>query len=281
MVIMLGDAPLKRNAELLQDLFPSKEGLPRPGDHPRELVVLGGSKLKGKSQIPATSIPLGATNLPTLVAMLAALVAGRPWRGDFKRVNPKLAKLGERLRGAAFPVFIYLASDLDELTMRVVLGMVRHLCVTTRAAMLCLPAPGNGDGANLCAAWTCGLPMPIRFAKGLPQHDPWLYSTKRWMDSGEADALLWIDALEADSAKPPRGVPTILLDGHQACGTTDAEIVIEVARAGYDHDAEIYLRSISGIGMIKAITPRVERPTVTETIDRINVLLDSLEGRRC
>src|SRR5262249_14703619 len=156
-----------------------------------------------------------------------------------------------RLRDAAFPVFIYSASDLDEPTMHVVLGMVRHLCLTTRAAMLSLPVPGNGEGANLCSAWTCGLPMPIRFAKGLPQHDPWLYSTKRLIDSGVADVLLWIDALEADTAKPPQGVPTILFDGHQASGTTDAEIVIEVARAGYDHDAEIYLRSISGIGMIK------------------------------
>jgi len=138
-VIMLGDAPFKRNPDLLQDLFPAEGGLPRPGDHRRELIILGGSKLKDKRQIPTTSIPLGDTNLPALVAMLAALVAGRRLRGDLKRVNPKLAKLGERLRGAAFPVFIYSASDLDELTMRVVLGMVRHLCVTTRAAMLCLP----------------------------------------------------------------------------------------------------------------------------------------------
>src|SRR5262245_17423850 len=100
---MLGDAPLKRCPDLLQDLFPSKEGLPRRGDHPRELVVLGGSKLKGKSRILTTSIPLSGTNLPTLVDMLAAFVAGRRLRGDLKRVNPKLAKLGERLRGAAFP----------------------------------------------------------------------------------------------------------------------------------------------------------------------------------
>jgi len=279
LVIMLGDAPLERNPDLLQDLFPAEEGLPRPGDNPRELMVLG-DRRKGKRRVPTTSIPLGDAKLPTLTAILAALVAGR-LRGDAQGVDSKLAKLAERLRGAAFPVFVYSASDLDEPTMHVVHSMADYLCVTTRSAVLSLPALGNGDGVNLCSAWTCGVPVRTRFVKGLPQHDPWLYSTKRLVDSGEADALLWIDALEASTAKSPRGVPTILLNAHQASGTTDAEIVIEVACAGRDHDAEIYLPHISGIGMFKAIKPRTDIPTVAETIDRINALLDSREARQC
>ena len=92
---------------------------------------------------------------------------------------PKIARLAERLRGAAFPVFVYSAGDLEEPVIHVVLDMVRHLCLTTRAATLTLAAPGNGDGVNLCSAWTCGLPVRTRFVDGLPEHDPWLYASER------------------------------------------------------------------------------------------------------
>ena len=156
-----------------------------------------------------------------------------------------------RLRGAAFPVFVYSAGDLEEPVIHVVLDMVRHLCLTTRAATLTLAASGNGDGVNLCSAWTCGLPVRTRFVNGLPEHDPWLYASERLIGSGEADALLFVDALEAEGAAPPRGVPTVLLTrdhGRRAA----AEIVIEVASAARDHDAELYLPRISGIGVVKA-----------------------------
>jgi formylmethanofuran dehydrogenase subunit B len=279
-VVVVGDAPLKRDPGLINELFPAEEGLPRPGDNPRELVVLGGAKPRAPSEVPVTAIALKDRDLPTLIAMLAMAVAGRPVGGDPKPHDPTITRLAERLRGAAFPVFVYSALDLQEPAIHVVFDMVRHLCLTTRAATLTLAAPGNGDGVNLCSAWTCGLPMRTRFVDGLPEHDPWLYATDRLIGGGEADALLWVDALEAEGSEPPRGVPTVLLTGGSN-RKASAEIVIEVATAARDHDAELYLPRISGIGVVKAAQAATAAPTVAAALARIADLVAPREARPC
>jgi formylmethanofuran dehydrogenase subunit B len=278
-VVLIGDAPLARDPGLINELFPAGEGLPRPGDNPRELVVLGGAKQRGVGDVEVTALPFEDEDLPTLVGRLAMAVAGRPVSGKAK-ADAKITRLAERLRGAAFPVFVYSAADLEEPVIHVVLDMVRHLCLTTRAATLTLAASGNGDGVNLCSAWTCGLPVRTRFIDGLPEHDPWLYAAARLIDSGEADALLYVDALEAEGATPPRGVPTVLLTrdhGRRAA----AEIVIEVASAARDHDAELYLPRISGIGVVKAAQAGSGAPTVAATLTRIADLVPLAEAGPC
>jgi formylmethanofuran dehydrogenase subunit B len=123
-VVMLGDAPLARDPVLLLDLFPAEPGLPRPGDNRRELIVFGTSEVKDESRLSVTTIPLGDADLPTLIAMLG-LVSERRLRADAKCVDPKLVKLAERLRSAAFAVFVYSTPDSDEPTMHSVLGLMR------------------------------------------------------------------------------------------------------------------------------------------------------------
>jgi formylmethanofuran dehydrogenase subunit B len=279
MVVLIGDAPLARDRGLISELFPAEEGLPCPGDKPRELVVLGSAGPRTVGDMPVTTIPLKGDDLPTVLARLAMAVAGRPVGGEAK-LDPKLAGFAERLRGAAFPVFVYSAADLEEPVIHVVLDMVRHLCLTTRAATLTLATSGNGDGVNLCSAWTCGWPVRTRFIDGLPEHDPWLYAAARLIDSGEADALLYVDALEAEAASPPRDVPTVLLTrdhGRRAA----AEIVIEVASAARDHDAELYLPRLSGIGVVKAAQAATGAPTVAATLTRIADLVPLAEAGPC
>jgi formylmethanofuran dehydrogenase subunit B len=277
-VVLIGDAPLARDPGLINELFPAEEGLPRPGDHPRAIVVLGGAKPRGVGDVAVSALPLKDGDLPTLVGRLAMAVAERPVSGEAK--PDPIARLAERLRGAAFPVFVYSAADLEEPVIHVVLDMVRHLCLTTRAATLSLAASGNGDGVNLCSAWTCGLPVRTRFVGGLPEHDPWLFATSRLIGSGEADALLFVDALEAEAATPPRGVPTVLLTrdhGRRAA----AEIVIEVASAARDHDAELYLPRLSGIGVVKAAQAATTAPAVAATLARIADLIPPAEAGPC
>ncbi len=278
-VVLIGEAPVARDPGLINELFPAEEGLPRPGDNPRELVVLGGTKPRGVGDVAVTALPLKEEDLPTLIGRLAMAVAGRPVSGEVKP-DAKIARLAARLRGAAFPAFVYSAGELEEPVIHVVLDMVRYLCLTTRAATLNLAASGNGDGVNLCSAWTCGLPVRTRFVNGLPEHDPWLYASERLIGSGEADVLLFVDALEAEGAAPPRGVPTVLLTRDHG-RTAAAEIVIEVASAARDHDAELYLPRISGIGVVKATQAATTAPTVAATLARIADLVPPAEAGPC
>jgi len=211
--------------------------------------------------------------------MLAAAVAERPFEGLSRAFDAKLAKAAKRLRDSAFAVFVYAAEELAEPVLHTILDIVRHLSVTTRAATLSLAAPGNGDGVNLCSAWTCGLPVRTSFACPVPMHDSWLNNTHRLIDSGEADALLWIDALDTQGPKRPGGVPTVAL-ASSAKGN-GADVVIEVACAGRDHAAALYLPEIAGIGMVKASDPGQSRPRVADVLREIAELIPARERCAC
>jgi formylmethanofuran dehydrogenase subunit B len=282
-VVIVGHGPIERDPGLIRELFPAEPGLPRPGDNARELVVIGADKVETQvngAKVKVTAIGLGGMGLPTLIAMLGAAVAGRKPGFDGNAVNAALGNLADRLRAAAFPVFVYSTADLDEPVLYAILDMVRQLCITTRAATLSLAAPGNGDGVNLCSTWTCGLPVRTSFAGAVPVHDAWRYATNRLIESGETDALLWIDALEPNGEKAPRGVPTVVLTSSGDVGAGD-DVVIEVACAGRDHDAALYLTHLGGIGMVKARHPRADTPTVAEVLNEIVGLLPTREDRLC
>ncbi len=65
--------------------------------------------------------------------------------------------------------------------------------------------------AAMASGWMTGLPLRVSYAGGRPAHDPWQHSARRMIESGEADALVWISA---ESGPPPdwvSSVPSIVL----------------------------------------------------------------------
>lgn len=281
-IVVIGEHPLARDPALLNTLLPDGKGLPRPGNNKREVILLGTTGGKRAAGKPAKGVKTtdvsGKATVPELVALLAASV--REGRFDVRdaALRRKLEAAGAKLRGSVFAVFVYDPAELAEPVLHTVLEMVRHLVKTTRAATLSLPAPGNGEGVNLCSTWTCGLPLRTSFARETPENDMWVYETNRLVKSGEADVLVWIDALdgaEADRPKDlPKGVLSIVLSSRPVQASRD-DIVIEVARAGADHDAALYLPQIAGIGLVKASNADRGRPTVAEVMNRIAALLDA------
>lgn len=272
-VVVIGKGPLERDPDLIAKLFPAKRGLPRPGDNKRELIFLGLNKLKTPKHVRAVSVN-GKASLPELVALLAASV--RETRFDLrdKRLRAKIDRAAEHLRKSAFAVFVYDPAELEEPVLHTVLEMVRHLVLTTRAATLSMAAPGNGDGVNLCSTWTCGLPVRTSFAREVPEHNAWAYETGRLLKTGEADALVWIDALEGEEADRPKGAPTVVLSSRPG-RASKGDIVIEVASAAGDHDAALFLPPLSGIGMVKVRKANKDKPTVADVLTRIADLIDA------
>jgi formylmethanofuran dehydrogenase subunit B len=276
-VVVIGKAPLARDPDLVEKLFPAKPGLPRPGDNKRELILLGAGKAgtdkhKTPKHVRATAIDSGAA-LPELVALLAASLRQGRFDPRDKALAAKIDAAAARLRKSAFAVFVYDPAEIEEPVLHTVLEMVRHLVLTTRAAILSLAAPGNGDGVNLCSTWTCGLPVRTSFARDVPQHDAWAYDTGRLLKSGEADALVWIDALDGATAARPKGGTAVVLSANPDRGAKN-DIVIEVASAAGDHDAALFLPPISGIGMVKAVKANKDKPTAAAVLTRIAELID-------
>lgn len=271
-IVMVGSWPLQCAPELVSELFPKEAGLPRPGDHARELILLGSHLADAPAHVPVTPVGLGEHDLPTLIAQLGAAVRER--RIGDEAVDDKLTRVGDRLRAAAFAVFVYSTADLGEPALFTILEIVRHLSITTRAATLALPVPGNGDGVSLASTWTCGLPVPTSFAGSVPEHDAWRFAASRMIESGEADTLVWIDALAGQAVQRPQGAPTVVLTSSEAGTGEGPDIVIEVACGGHDHDAALYLPRISGIGIVKAEKPNADKPTVAAVLARIAELID-------
>jgi formylmethanofuran dehydrogenase subunit B len=112
------------------------------------------------------------------------------------------------------------------------------------------------------------------FAGTVPDNNMWAYETERLIASGEADALVWIDALDGEGADRPKGAPAIVLTSKSARATR-GDIVIEVGAAGADHDAALYLPPIAGIGMVKAKAANKDKPSVAEVLTRIAGLIDA------
>lgn len=276
-IVVIGNMPRTRDPKLLDKLFPARATLPRPGDNKRELIVVGAKKGKVPSGVRVTEIG-GKNALPELVALLAAAVREGPFDIRDSALAKRILSAGERLRNSAFAVFVYDPAELDEPVLHTVLEAVRHLVKTTRAATLSLSAPGNGEGVNLCSTWTCGLPVRTSFAGDVPENSIWAYEAGRLLRSNEADALVWIDALDGEEATPPtrsfRGVPAVVLSSRPVKAGRD-DVVIEVGAAAADHDAAVYLPQIAGIGMVKATAANSKRPTVAEVLSRIEALIDA------
>ena len=282
-VVIIGSMPRERDPDLINKLFPDGKTLPRPGNNKRELILLGAKKGNTPNGVRVTEIN-GKTSVPELVALLAASVR----EGKFENRDTALAKkidaAGARLRDSAFAVFVYDPAELEEPVLHTVLEAVRHLVKTTRAATLSLAAPGNGEGVNLCCTWTSGLPVRTNFAGEVPENNMWAYETERLLKSGEADALVWIDALDGETATPPtrafRGVPSVVLSSKPTKAGRD-DVVIQVGAAGADHDAALYLPPIAGIGAVKASGANSNKPTVAEVLDKIASLIDAKGAASC
>jgi formylmethanofuran dehydrogenase subunit B len=275
-VVIVGKRPLQRDPDLLTKLFPEKPGLPRPGDNKREVILLGAGKATAPKHVRASAVE-GKASLPELVALLAASV--RDGRFDLrdKSLRAKIEASAERLRNSAFAVFVYDPAELEEPVLHTVLDIVRHLVVTTRAAILPVAALGNGDGVNLCSTWTCGLPVRTSFAGVVPENNVWLYETGRLIENGEADALVWIDALDGAEAARPKGAPAIVLSSKPGRAGKD-DVVIDVGCAGVDHDAVLYLSPISGIGTVKAANANDDKPSVAAVLNEIAQLIDAKDA---
>lgn len=227
---------------------------------PRKIFWLGG-ETSAAAKIGATGIALGSEDLPYAVAGLRAAVAGRKTRID-GALAKRLAELAGVLHSAHFGAAICSAETLDALTIEAVQGLLRDLNQKTRFSALVLGPMENAAGVLQTSGWMTGFPMRTGFGRGYPEHDIWRFDANRLVDTGEADAALWISAYGAASPNWRRKVPYIALAAPGATFPYPPKVQIEVGTPGKDHDAVEWLRDIATFGAVPASAasdaPRVD-----------------------
>lgn len=213
----------------------------------RQVVCLGGDV----AEIPLSSgmaeprgIPCSPARLPDAVAALRALVNGRPVRADDGLPLEALADLAARMKASTYGVVAWAAAVFDDpsadLMVAVLAELVSDLNLKTRFTCLPLTGHDNSVGANQVCTWQSGFPLRTGFARGYPDHDAHGFSANRLVESGAADALVWISAFRPEGppyAAPPTTI-ALAMPGTEFGG--EPEVCIPVGTPGLDHAGKVF-----------------------------------------
>jgi formylmethanofuran dehydrogenase subunit B len=122
--------------------------------------------------------------------------------------------------------------------------------------------------------------MRTAFGRGFPQHDPWLFESRRLVDSAETDCVVWISAYRAAVPNWRAAPPMIALTGQEADFRRPPRVHIEVGRPGLDHDAVEHVARLGALATVAARQPS-DTISVAEVIARIGAALPGSGERPC
>ena len=207
--------------------------------------------------------------LTSRLGLLRALVKRREVAGP-----NDLAMLAEALAAARYGVVVWSAAQLPPLAIEMLCGLIEDLNAATRFAGLPLPAPGNAAGVAQALGWETGFPLRVAFRDGVPRHDPVHYDAARMVTSGEADAVLWLDAL--GDGPPPWQTPVklVALAPAGARFASAPDVAIAVGRPGIDHVGALFHPVAFALLAARPTAP-LPRPTAADLLGRIQAALPS------
>ncbi|PKM11237.1 MAG: formylmethanofuran dehydrogenase subunit B [Gammaproteobacteria bacterium HGW-Gammaproteobacteria-3] len=217
----------------------------------REVIYLGKAPSGKASTSPkgrkAQVFACADADLPEVLAVLRALVKGHPVRAEAVGgiAVSDLQMIAGKLQAAQYSVVTWAAAALAfsqaELSVQMLCEIVKDINnQNTRCSGLPLGGKDGDQTANQVCGWTTGFPARTRFSGGFPEYDPFLYDTRQMLDRGEADALVWVQAFNADSTPPKTTLPTIVLGRSGMVFEREPDVFIPVGTPGVDHAGHAY-----------------------------------------
>ncbi len=217
----------------------------------REVIYLGKAPSGNASTSPnghkAQVFECANQDLPDVVAVLRALVKGHPIRVDSVGgiAVADLQSIADKLLAASYSVVTWAAGALDysqaELTVQTISEMVKDINNrNTRCSGLPLGGKEGDQTANQVCGWTTGYPARTRFSSGFPEYDPYLNDANFLLSNGEADALVWVQAFNADAVPPSTNLPTIVVGRSGMTFAKEPDVFFPVGTPGIDHTGHAY-----------------------------------------
>lgn len=245
----------------------------------REVVYLGGRNLDTSAGISPTGkaptvLPCDTANIPEVLAVLRALVLGKKLIATEVAgiALADLATLAERLKAAKYAVVAWTSSALDfahaELTIQNITGLIEKVNTTTRCAGL--PLGGNeGDvSAYNTSSWISGYPYRMSYHRNYPDYEPYQYSTERMLAEQEADALIWVSALNPERTAPKSSTPTVVIGHPEMKFEQEPAVFIPIAVPGIDCNGTQF-RSDSSVSLpLQKLRDRA-LPTLSDVLSAI------------
>jgi formylmethanofuran dehydrogenase subunit B len=240
------------------------------GQTSRRVMWVGPKRNEAKLEgVEIETIAATPDELPGVIAALRARLGGRPTALS-AAATKKIDAAVEGLKAAHFGVAVWAAAGLDALTVEMLQGLITDLNATTRFTGIPIGARSGAAGVIQVSGWTTGFPPRTGFGRGYPEHDPWRFEAKRLVESGEADAALWISAYDGEPPPWDRSdIPLVTLASASAKASAKRGVFIEVGRPGEDYDCVELARETGSIVSRQAKAPS-SLPSVAETIAAIS-----------
>jgi formylmethanofuran dehydrogenase subunit B len=271
---------------------------PLPHDELFQEIVLGSGRRTGRGRArrifwlcPGSSAAkaVGGDNtqiigraprdLPALLATLRARIADRPIAKAAVSAR-MLEQISRELKASRFGVAIWSVASIDALAIEMLCGLVNDLNATTRFSTLPLLPADNALGTLQVCGWMTGVPMRTGFGGGYPHHDPWLFDSRRLVEAGETDCVIWISAYRAEAPPWREAPPTIALVADGAGFRVAPRVHITVGTPAVDHAAVHYVPSTGTLAALAASQPG-QTISVADAISRIAAALPDDGAGRC
>jgi formylmethanofuran dehydrogenase subunit B len=243
---------------------------------PDEVGLRAVTRAANSESVKVETIEADEASLPELLAALRARVHLRPVALDAARLC-EIDAIVTALRSSTFGVAVWSATHLDVLSIEMLCGLVKDLNAKTRFTGLPLAPGDNAAGVQQVCGWMTGLPARTGFARGFPEHDPWMFDAERLVESGEADCVIWISAYRAETPCWRKPIALIALTDATAKFLRAPAVQIEIGRPGVDHDGVDYCAAMATLASRSASHPS-PRPSVADVIGMLAVALADEAG---
>lgn len=248
LVIVAGTDVVSRFPRFFERFIWTKESL--FGAVPaRDIVYLGSGLDTGPGVAPdgrePTVLACDPARLAEVFRALRALYRDTPLQAEEIAGVPvsALAGLAQKIKAAKYGIVVWSAADMEgaggDLDVQAIADLVTGANETTRFACVPLGGNDNGLGAAQVCTWQEGFPLRTSFASGRAGYDPYLFSWRRMIDSGDADAVLWISAFRAVPLPFETGIPVIVVGAAGAEFAREPEVYVAVGTPGVDHAGHV------------------------------------------
>ncbi len=217
----------------------------------REIIYLGKAPSGSASTAPdgrkAEVHVCADQDLPEVLSVLRALLKGHPVRAESAGgiAVADLQAIADSLQQAAYGVVTWAAGAFDfsqaELAVQTLCEMVKDINErNTRCSGLPLGGREGDMTASQVSGWITGYPPRIRFSRGYPEYDPYLYDAQTLLAESEVDVLLWVSSFDAAKVPPDSDVPCIVIGRSGMTFAQEPEVFIPVGTPGIDHAGHAY-----------------------------------------
>ena len=244
LVILAGTDVVSRFPRFFERFVWNTESLFGP-KNPPDVVYLGGGFDIRAGHSPdgkaPTVINCDTLRLAELFQALRAIYRGRALQATevAGASVASLEALAQKIKGAKYGALVWAVADLEgphgDLAVQAMCDLVTEINETSRFSCVPLGGSENALGAQQVCTWQEGFPLRTGFAGGVASYDPYLNSWRRLLESGEADAVLWLSAFKGGSLPFETKIPTIVLGAPGTAFAREPEVFIPVGTPGIDH----------------------------------------------